>query len=347
MKALQVITNKQKWAVWLRAFRIWQRKPHEVAPLSTESHDCCSCGTTFTGNYCPRCGQSARIGRFSFKKALLLFIDVWGLGNRSMFRSLRDLILRPGYMIRDYIGGKQSAYFPPFKMFFLLTALSLLVEHGFSFGLDENKEDAKIEATTVQNEPEQETGDEKETVQTDQKQVEQDKKETTQSQAEEKEDNEWKRGYKDATTDKGEEVDVDNSPTIRTITSFVEKTNTLRKKNPAIFSLFWLIVWSLPLFIFFRTTPNIPKLRYPEFVVSLVYTSNMYSLISVVGKLLSSNIFEIIAALMVFVALKQFSGYSKLRLLGYIILSSIITVIALVALIVAIVTIVYYFLEAK
>ena len=70
------------------------------------------------------------IGRYSFKKAFLLFLDVWGLGNRGMFRTLRDLILRPGYMIRDYLQGMQMAYFPPFKMFFLLIALTLLVENG-------------------------------------------------------------------------------------------------------------------------------------------------------------------------------------------------------------------------
>ena len=50
------------------------------------------------------------MGRFSFKKALLLFLDVWGIGNRSMFRSLRDLMFRPGYMIRGYLRGMQSAY---------------------------------------------------------------------------------------------------------------------------------------------------------------------------------------------------------------------------------------------
>jgi hypothetical protein len=49
------------------------------------------------------CVQSARIGRYSFKNALLLFLDVWGMGNRGMFRTLRDLILRHGYLIRDYI----------------------------------------------------------------------------------------------------------------------------------------------------------------------------------------------------------------------------------------------------
>ena len=78
----------------------------------------------------PRCGQSSKIGRYSFKAALLLFLDVWGMGNRGMFRTLRDLILRPGYMIRDYISGMQMAYFPPFKLLFLLTALTLVVESG-------------------------------------------------------------------------------------------------------------------------------------------------------------------------------------------------------------------------
>ncbi len=118
----------EKW----REFREWQRRPHQVAPMSEEHHRCHTCGQEFQGNYCPRCGQSARIGRYSFKKAFLLFLDVWGLGNRGMFRTLRDLILRPGYMIRDYLSGMQMAYFPPFKLFFLLMTLSLIVESGFN-----------------------------------------------------------------------------------------------------------------------------------------------------------------------------------------------------------------------
>lgn len=119
---------RDKW----REFLEWQRRPHQVAPMSEEHHRCHTCGQEFQGNYCPRCGQSAMIGRYSFKKALLLFLDVWGLGNRGMFRTLRDLILRPGYMIRDYLSGMQMAYFPPFKLLFLLTALALVVESGFN-----------------------------------------------------------------------------------------------------------------------------------------------------------------------------------------------------------------------
>jgi len=127
-------TLKERYA----KFRQWQQTPHMVAPMADMEHDCFTCGTHFTGNYCPRCGQSVRIGRFSFKSALLLYVDVWGLGNRGMFRNIRDLILRPGYMIRDYLSGMQMAYFPPFKMFFLLATLSFLIGSGLNIKF-ENK----------------------------------------------------------------------------------------------------------------------------------------------------------------------------------------------------------------
>ncbi len=115
-----------------KEFRQWQKVPHQVKPMSEEEHDCPTCGRHYEGNYCPQCGQSSKIGRYSFKNAFLLFIDVWGLGNRGMFRTIRDLFLRPGYMIRDYLRGMQMAYFPPFKLLFLICALSLLVDTGMN-----------------------------------------------------------------------------------------------------------------------------------------------------------------------------------------------------------------------
>lgn len=113
-------------------FKEWQIKPYEVAQLTAEKHECATCHTEFHGNYCPRCGQKSTIGRYSFKTAFLTFLDVWGLGNRGMFRTIRDLLLRPGYMIRDYLSGMQMAYFPPFKMFFLVITLSVLVDSGLN-----------------------------------------------------------------------------------------------------------------------------------------------------------------------------------------------------------------------
>lgn len=305
MKALSYISDKGKRAVLLRAFHIWQRRPHEVAPLSEISHECASCGTIFNGNFCPRCGQSAKVGRFSFKKAFLLFLDVWGVGNRGMFRSLRDLMFRPGYMIRDYISGMQSAYFPPFKMFFLLAALSLVVAHGFSLGsdVDETKTDVNEKMEAVKQEM---------------KQVKQEVSD------------EISLGNKSFQVT----MDTDNldSPLLNKSHGFFKMMNTLRKNNPAIFSLLSLVIFSLPLYFFFRSTPTIPDLRYSEFIVALVYTSNMYSIYSIAGNLLNSSILKVIAFLMVFVALKQFSGYSKRRVLWYLMLTVLFSLVIVVAL---------------
>ena len=63
-KILHYLTSKKKRAVLRRAFDVWQLKPHVVAPMSESTHECAACGTEFQGNYCPRCGQSASIGRF-------------------------------------------------------------------------------------------------------------------------------------------------------------------------------------------------------------------------------------------------------------------------------------------
>ena len=308
MKAIEYISNKQKRAVWLRAFHIWQRRPHELAPLSEESRTCSSCGTVYQGNFCPRCGQSARVGRFSFKKAALLFLDVWGVGNRSMFRSIRDLMLRPGFMIRDYLSGMQSAYFPPFKMFFLLAAFSLVVEHGFNFGLDVKDvqdEAPKTEQTAMEN-------------------TKNARHDLTVHAGDKKEDIKWKA--------------VGNA-SLR----FVKVMDALSEKNPAVFSLLSLVLFSVPLFFFLRSSPTIPDLRYSEFIVALVYTSNMYSIYSIAGNLLDSSILKIIAVLMIFVALKQFSGFSKLRVLRYIVLTTLISIFVMVLIVGVGVSFIYLF----
>ena len=284
MNLLEVITDKQHRNIWLRAFHIWQRKPHEVVPLSQEIHRCYSCGTEFQGNFCPRCGQSAKIGRFSFKKALLLFLDVWGVGNRGMFRSIRDLMLRPGYMIRDYLRGMQSAYFPPFKMFFLLTALSYAVDRGLSFEVTEAKDQGqgwKIENMEVN----------------------------------------------------GEKV-IDNSEKfenrlILSANSVGRFINNLRKKNAALFSLLSLLLFFTPMYLFFRHSPTIPDLRFSEYIVALVYTSNAYSIYDTIAKLLSSGILHLLAFWVIFITIKQLSGYPKKRVLGYMVLTFFISLIIL------------------
>ena len=360
-KYLTYLTNKEKRTAWLRAFRMWQRRPYEVAPLKNESHVCSSCKTEFTGNYCPRCGQAAEVGRFSFKKTLMLFLDVWAIGNRSMLRSLRDLMLRPGYMIRDYLSGMRSAYFPPFKMFFLLAAFSLIVEYGFDLGPSDDKKTTTEQTTAVPADSlkestaqaEQTTAVPADSLKESTTKAEQTtavpadslKKDSVRqpSKAERLADRLLEAGekFKEASKD-SKKMDT---PIVNAMMYTIKVMDKLWEKNPAVFALLMLMLFSLPLYLFLRHSPNVPDLRYSEFVVVLVYTANVYSIYSIIGDLLGSVVIQLFAVFMIIVTLQQFSGYSKKRLLGYITLTQIIVATVFIALIALVIYLLYLSLE--
>ena len=86
----------------------------------SSTHECLNCHNKYEGNYCPQCGQSAATQRFTVKSALSQTLDVWGMGNRSLPRSVWHLVTRPGQMIGDYLDGKRMPDFGPVKMLFVL-----------------------------------------------------------------------------------------------------------------------------------------------------------------------------------------------------------------------------------
>ena len=302
-----MIKQKEKY----RQFKKWQHQPHQVAPLSEEMHECATCGTHFEGNYCPRCGQSAQIGRYSFKKAFLLFLDVWGVGNRGMFRSIRDLLLRPGYMIRDYLRGMQMAYFPPFKMLFLLCTLSILVNSGMNIqGVNRFKELEEEFSITVEVD-----NSEEKTEKTDKKLTK------TELEKQQKKKEFLNKLYS------GE---------------IFKKGYSWINKNIALVYLACLLLFSMPLFLMFRHSPATPDLRFSECFVAMIYITNMLLIYSIIFSLLWPNdtadeIFTLLILPLVIIPIKQFSGYSYWSTIWRIIVAFIPFAIILLLLIIAIV----------
>lgn len=88
---------------------------------------CLNCHTEFEGAYCPHCGQSAKTQRFTVKNVMMATLEVWGMGNRSLPRTVWHLFRRPGYMIGDYLDGKRIAFFPPVKLLFVLCVFYAVV----------------------------------------------------------------------------------------------------------------------------------------------------------------------------------------------------------------------------
>jgi len=97
---------------------------------------CLNCGHHYTGRVCPQCGQVGTWERYTWRQAIMNFLDIWGLGNRPMFRTLRELFTRPGYMVRDYLNGHRQFYFPPFKLMALVIVFLLAISWLTGASLD-------------------------------------------------------------------------------------------------------------------------------------------------------------------------------------------------------------------
>ena len=331
MEQKEILIDKYK------RFCEWQVKPHEVAPLNLDTHECATCHTEYQGNFCPRCGQKAIVGRYSFKQAFLLFLDVWGLGNRGMFRTIRDLLLRPGYMIRDYLSGMQMAYFPPFKMFFLVVALSVFVESGFNI---KNLNTIKVGKETAANNIKKGLDDDFKG------------KELGASIADSI------AAIKDSIAEKtdtlnndavmkinGVDVSAENvSNILKTIDHLVDKLADWIADNETIFQFLWLMVLSWPLYRFFRHNPQIPDMRFSEFFVSMVYITNMKTIIDIIGGFFmpDNSTISMMAFVLCIVPLKQLTGYSYKRTLWKVIGGM--SLLVIMALILAIIVAAFAFL---
>ena len=292
-----------------RHFKEWQLQPYQVAPLSEEQRECATCGTHYQGNYCPRCGQSAKIGRYSLKNAFMVFLDVWGLGNRGMFRGIRDLLFRPGYMIRDYLRGMHMAYFPPFKMYFLLFALSLLIDTGLNIKginrLEQQEKDISevIIRATVDNKEDDV----------------QEKKAPKMTEEE---------------LDKERRIEQANVQ-FESIFNIVSKWMEDHYSGVLLVSL---LLFCYPLWLLFRHCPAIPDLRLSECFVAMVYISNMLIIYSLIPSLLcfSTNaevIYGILTLLLVLFPIKQLSGYGYWNTIWRLAIAALYLIVALILLI--------------
>jgi hypothetical protein len=102
--------------------------------------NCKNCGQSVDGNFCTSCGQSTKVNRINLPNFLsLLSNDVFQI-NKGLFYTLKELSVRPGHSIRDYLLGKRKKYFPPiaYTILMLLPVYSLasylaFLRSGFNY----------------------------------------------------------------------------------------------------------------------------------------------------------------------------------------------------------------------
>jgi hypothetical protein len=104
---------------------------------------CKNCNNRYKGNFCNNCGQTANTHDISFH---YVWHDIQhGLFHfdNKLFYTIKSLILRPGYTIKDFINGKRVKHFGPISFVIFLATLYGLLKHLIeipSFKLDVEEE---------------------------------------------------------------------------------------------------------------------------------------------------------------------------------------------------------------
>ena len=121
--------NKEQLIAYYHRFCRWQHEvPHYVNRHEDTVQHCHNCGTAFSDNFCPRCGQRAEVGRVGWKSLKENIAILWGLDSRSLTYTLFQLLTRPGYLVRDYISGRRQVSFPPVKMLVIVSLFMVIFE---------------------------------------------------------------------------------------------------------------------------------------------------------------------------------------------------------------------------
>ena len=121
--------SKEQLIAYYHRFCRWQHEvPHYVNRHEDTVQHCHNCGTTFSDNFCPRCGQRAEVGRVGWKSLKENIAILWGLDSRSLTYTLFQLLTRPGYLVRDYISGRRQVSFPPVKMLVIVSLFMVIFE---------------------------------------------------------------------------------------------------------------------------------------------------------------------------------------------------------------------------
>lgn len=88
---------------------------------------CLNCGNTFKGQFCPQCGQKAKTKRLQFVELFKNFIGPFVGGDSKVVNTCRDLFIRPGIMVRNYLEGKRVRYYNPLQMFvYVITTYAIV-----------------------------------------------------------------------------------------------------------------------------------------------------------------------------------------------------------------------------
>lgn len=88
---------------------------------------CKNCGNNFTGKYCNICGQIASTKRLNLKEIVHDFFHAFTHLESGFIYSAKEMVIRPGHTVREYIQGKRTSHASPLLMLIIIGGICSLL----------------------------------------------------------------------------------------------------------------------------------------------------------------------------------------------------------------------------
>ena len=91
--------------------------------------NCKNCGNSVTENFCSKCGQRKSVSAISFRTLKDEFQNNIFQINRGFLFTIKELFVRPGHAIRDFIDGKRKPFYKPLSFLLVTTTIYIFVSY--------------------------------------------------------------------------------------------------------------------------------------------------------------------------------------------------------------------------
>ena len=90
---------------------------------------CKNCDHDFDGDYCNNCGQKSTVQNINFKFLIDEISNTVFQVNRGLFFTVKELFVRPGHSIREFLNGKRKQHFKPLAFVLVVSTIYVLVTY--------------------------------------------------------------------------------------------------------------------------------------------------------------------------------------------------------------------------
>lgn len=114
---------------------------------------CRNCASPLVGEFCHNCGQEHSSAILPLGEVIEDVIGEYITFDSKIFRSIKPLLFKPGFLTTEYIAGKRASYLLPSRMYLVVAVIFFFLAGRYDpVTLEKNYENAEAEIATVMKE---------------------------------------------------------------------------------------------------------------------------------------------------------------------------------------------------